>query len=589
MAKGGKKPNTERKKDKPERRRSFWQNFFEPIVDEQEPSDEFDDPEEPELEHLFDDDEVEYSEEQDISLVDSLTWSDGEPVVEDTDTLEIARPDTGKKRRKADPEADEPDTLPSKRKRSDKARKTKKPKKRHGLFGGGDDFELELSDEESGEADGFDLHLPDEAQAAASPEAAEPYDGAAEAADNEATDAPAEYAETPADGEAAGGVESLFDEVDEPDGAFSAEPEEIRLFDDADDGLPREKASRSRTFRTGKTTATRIRMNVTSTARSVDEAKRLERTREAERQHQIYLEKQKKARKRKKMFRRLFGNAAFVLFVITAVVVALYFSFLLNAIEVSGNDTYPDDYITSLSGLQTGRHMLLCDLDAARTGISEDPYLQVDSITYVFPNRIRIKVTERKEVASIVGLDYNVVIDHNGYVLSMTGGTDSASLLQVSGVGLTGIQLGHRIGETDDFSTATMITMINKLEEYSMLEQIASIDLTTPLAISMVAQNGLKIHVGQPTDIDAKMLSLYRELPQFLRQNVNWGTLYLSAKGGTVYSPIDQAVAVLDTDTTADPDNPTATPDPNDPNATPQPSATPKPGGWSSGSDPFSG
>ena len=106
----------------------------------------------------------------------------------------------------------------------------------------------------------------------------------------------------------------------------------------------------------------------------------------------------------------------------------------------------------------------------------------------------------------------------------------------------------------------------------------------------MYTQQGFKIHLGQPTDLDSKFSSLKTLLPRFEERNINTGTLYLSAKGGTVYSPqgADTAAAA-----TRSPDNseggdivtdPNATPDPGlitDPTApdtpSPDPGATPPP------------
>ena len=255
------------------------------------------------------------------------------------------------------------------------------------------------------------------------------------------------------------------------------------------------------------------------------------------------MRRQKRQKRRQRAVRRMAVNAAFVAFIVVAVLAALYFTFLLDEVVVVGNETYASDYIVELSGLQLGRHMLLCDLEAARAGIEQDPYLQVDAVDYIFPARVRIRVTERKEVAGIIGLDYNVIIDHNGYVLSAGGGTDLSGLLQVTGVSMTGFQVGQRLGQTNDFGTATLITMIQELEQHGLLDDIVSLDLTTPLAIVMYAQNGLKIQVGQPTELDEKMLSLEKNLPQFISGNISAGTLYLSARGGTVYSPTDTGVA----------------------------------------------
>jgi cell division septal protein FtsQ len=90
---------------------------------------------------------------------------------------------------------------------------------------------------------------------------------------------------------------------------------------------------------------------------------------------------------------------------LVAVGIALYYGFLLSDVVVMGNDEFSADYIVELSGLKLGTHMLFVDLDQAEENIAENPYLQVDSVTYIFPSRVRIVVSERKEVAGIVGLD----------------------------------------------------------------------------------------------------------------------------------------------------------------------------------------
>jgi cell division septal protein FtsQ len=241
-------------------------------------------------------------------------------------------------------------------------------------------------------------------------------------------------------------------------------------------------------------------------------------------------------KQRRAIAAKLFGNLVFVIVMLVAVGIALYYGFLLSDIVVMGNENYSSDYIVERSGLQLGTHMLFVDLDEAEENIAQDPYLQVDSVTYIFPSRVRIIVTERKAVAGIVGLDSNVIIDKNGYVLSMAGGTDISDLIQVTGVIVSGYQLGQRLGQGNDFSTATLVQIISVLEQYDLASSIKSIDLTTPLAITMIAQNGLKIHVGQATELDTKMDVLARLLPQFFNKGISAGTLYLSAKGGTVYS-----------------------------------------------------
>ena len=573
-----------KKRDPERKKRSLLSSLFEP-ADAPETDGLFDEPapeDDAELVHLFDDDDVEYSDEQDEAVLSDLTWNDGEHVVEDVSSL-TRQVDAAHRKRRADrdePQEDRP-----------AARRKKGKRRQHAAAAGSPHRVARLHPTAEGEPPLPDEPLPDEPAPAAqapvptggmdaaafltrsaapardaeqAPEATAPaYEAHEESApaygapegSAEAAGMAGESAKAPAEGAATFAGAPPAAPADGP-GSREGEPP-IRLFDD--DTPPARRGSRTRMFRTGSGTAARINMNETETLRSIDEAKRRQREKEAQRQHEAYVQRQKRQRRRKRAMKRMAANIAFVSFIVIAVLAALYFTFLLKDIVVSGNETYSDEYIIGLSGLQYGRHMLLCDLDAARAGIEEDPYLQVDAVDYIFPARVRIQVTERKEVAGILGLDYNVIIDHNGYVLSMGGGTDLTDLLQVTGVSMTGFQVGQRLGQSDDFSTATLITMINKLEEYMLLDDIASLDLTTPLAIVMYAKNGLKIHVGQPTDLDEKMLSLHENLPQFLSAGISTGTLYLSARGGTVYSPAGAGAL-------ASPDPESTDPGTNDPN-----------------------
>ena len=662
----------DKRDQKQKKKRSLLASLFEPAA-ESETDGLFDEPDfqdDPELVHLFDDDEVEYSDEQDEAALSGLTWSDGERVVEELPDLDGQPKAAGRHVR-----AKEPAPAPAGRERH--ARSARRERPQHSgvhrvqrMHPAAEESEQQpcaappsedapVLSEPSGSspvaADGLTPPVmdaaaflrrnaaPSRAQAAQAPDfgqpqplqdgqpspqppadaasAAQPEDallqeqpaGAAlpgstqpgydssvlmeqpagtalpeqptnafpPALPTDASDLPATAAPSPAAsaaGRAADRAPARAADM-RTDAPVSSGDESapILLFDDDPAPVPRTQASRTRMFRTGSGTAARIQMNETETSRSIEEAKRRQREKEAARQHEQYVQRQKRRQRRQRAAKRMAVNIGFVAFLVVAALVALYYTFLLKDIVVSGNDTYSDEYIIGLTGLQYGRHMLFCDLDAAREGIEQDPYLQVDAVDYIFPARVRIQVTERKEVAGIIGLDYNVIIDHNGYVLSMGGGTDLSNLLQVSGVGMTGFQVGQRLGQTDDFGTATLVTMIKELETYQVIDDIASLDLTTPLAIVMYAKNGLKIHVGQPTDLDEKLVSLHALLPQFINANISTGTLYLSARGGTVYSPPNTG-AVLPTDPdTVDPDNPIT-----DPNAAPNPDdptvATPDPG-----------
>ena len=68
------------------KKKSFWSNFFEPVPsdDDFDPASanrQYGEPPEPPLKHLFSDDDVEFSDEDDAEDLAKLTWADGEKVV----------------------------------------------------------------------------------------------------------------------------------------------------------------------------------------------------------------------------------------------------------------------------------------------------------------------------------------------------------------------------------------------------------------------------------------------------------------------------------------------------------------------------
>ncbi len=432
-----KQPKNDRDREK---KKGFWSNFFEPVPSDEEfdpasANRQYGEPPEPPLKHLFSDDDVEFSDEEDAQSIAQLTWDDGEQVVTDSVRMRYT---------------------PAERDAQRQAQARK-----------GDSTPIRLF----------------------------------------------------------GDIEDDFDE--------SADEEYEQR------ARKQRQSTRTRIFKTGSSTTARIHINETEETLRMLEAEKKARAREAARKHEEYVDRQLRKKKNSATMVKLFGNLAFVLLMMAAVGIALYYGFLLSDVVVMGNEEFSTGYIVELSELKLGTHMLFCDLDQAEANISENPYLQVESVTYIFPSRVRIVVSERKEVAGIIGLDSTVIIDKNGYVLSMTAGTDISDLIQVSGVSMTGFQLGQRLGQGNDFSTATLIQLISVLEQYGLSSSIKSIDLTTPLAITMTATNGLMIHVGQATDLESKLDVLSRILPQFFAKDVYTGTLYLSAKGGTVYSTTD--------------------------------------------------
>lgn len=212
-----------------------------------------------------------------------------------------------------------------------------------------------------------------------------------------------------------------------------------------------------------------------------------------------------------------------------------YFVFLLQDIIVEGVVRYPAETIVELSGFKAGRHMLLNDLHAAKENIETDPYLEVLGITREYPRTIHIQLHERQEAAIILGQNSNAIVDVSGHVLAI-GGVNDAALIHVLGMTQHSFQINQPIGGADDVQAQSLKTILTALDALALLSDIAQINLSNPLRVTMETTDGITVRLGQVEEIVEKLEWMRDVLPSLRESGITGGMLDVSAKGGPVFS-----------------------------------------------------
>lgn len=293
-------------------------------------------------------------------------------------------------------------------------------------------------------------------------------------------------------------------------------------------------------------------------------------------------EREKRLRERKRRMLRLLSFAIFGVIFLAALLLT-YFILIIDKIEVYGCERFTEEEILAASGLHTGQHMWLANLDAAVEAVEEDPYIASLEITRVYPDRLVLRVTERVEKAVILGMNTHAVIDGEGYVLSIGTRASYEGLLKVYGTGAGGYHVNQRLGEESDFHSRTLVTLLAALEKTELLNVVETLDISNPLSIYMTTFDGLTVQLGQSDNAEEKLNNFRIVLPKLIEAGYNTsGTLDLSAKDSPVYSPPDSGTTL--------PLEPGTSPDPNatiDPNATPASGVSPTP--TDVPEDPYSG
>lgn len=124
----------------------------------------------------------------------------------------------------------------------------------------------------------------------------------------------------------------------------------------------------------------------------------------------------------------------FFLFCLT---VALVYAFMMssyfnvNKISVEGTVNYSAEQIIELSGLKKGKNTFKIKAGDAEKKIEEDPHISKATIKRDLPKSLVITIEERLPAAQIkYGEDEYVVIDGNGYILSVGEKVDGAAVLK---------------------------------------------------------------------------------------------------------------------------------------------------------------
>ena len=167
----------------------------------------------------------------------------------------------------------------------------------------------------------------------------------------------------------------------------------------------------------------------------------------------------------------------------------------LNEITVEGCQKTSEKDILSMTQLDRQRNMLSIDLATLRSKVEANPWIERAEIRRIFPDRIFIKITERKPVAIIL-LDHLYYIDGQGVIF-----TRVPKGHQIDHPILTGLHRDDFKAHPDEawglvFKALRLIRLIEGREVLSQKE-ISEIHMDKAFGISIYTNNGaIEIKLG---------------------------------------------------------------------------------------------
>lgn len=276
--------------------------------------------------------------------------------------------------------------------------------------------------------------------------------------------------------------------------------------------------------------------------------------------------------------------AAIVSIVVSALCVGVglfltWYLLIVDTIQIKGNSDITSEEILAASGLETGKHIWLQNTNTAKAAIEDMPYIGTAEVKRVYPDKLVITVTERKEAAVVMGMNTDAVIDKDGNVLFVGTRASYEGLMSIVGLGASGFKLNTPLGDDSTFQIRTTLALLSAISNAGLVDSMDYLDVSNSLSVYLVTTSGLRVQLGQPDSAEEKLYKLKLVLPKLKQMGLDTkGTIDVSTVGDPVYSPPtntlvgDQPITIIPQATGTDAASPT---DAQDSSRTDAPGASP--------------
>ena len=179
--------------------------------------------------------------------------------------------------------------------------------------------------------------------------------------------------------------------------------------------------------------------------------------------------------------------------------------FQVKTIVVTGNQQVGYGEIVKMSGISLGQNIFKIDRAVIEERIETNPYLDVLSVNFKYPDEVIINIKERTPAAVIPYLGSYIVINDEGYVLEIHRALDDISYPLIQGLTLKGCSKGKMVAVVDSYQIKAFRLILEELYKQELQDVISEIFMDDPNDIYMISRKGTIIRLGQAVELKDKL------------------------------------------------------------------------------------
>lgn len=239
---------------------------------------------------------------------------------------------------------------------------------------------------------------------------------------------------------------------------------------------------------------------------------------------------------KRRLKRILFYTATLVILIAICAVLSLTVFFQIDNIEVEGETRYNTEDIIASSCINKGDNLILCNTSTGEEQIEKDfPYIESVDIQKKLFNNIIIYVTEAKPASIIESDGQYVVMSESGKILEVND-EKKYDVPTILGAQLKSVKLSSNVKFKDENINKYVEEIMQAVNDNN-IKNIETIDISNLTKIALIKDNGFKIIIGTPENIDYKLKTAKAIMDKSV-SDTDVGTLDVSlasADGGKSY------------------------------------------------------
>lgn len=211
--------------------------------------------------------------------------------------------------------------------------------------------------------------------------------------------------------------------------------------------------------------------------------------------------------------------------------------FLVRNVEVVGADNYTQDAVVRSSGIRLGSRLKSLDTEVIQSSVDATGVLAYVGIQKRYPVTVRLIVRERSQDAVILQAGKLLVLDSDGYVVSVNDSLPELSLPYVTGLKPSTYRLGKQLDATPSRLTA-LKNVVEALKNKGAMGYVSELDLEYPANIQIITRTGMTVLLGNSENMENKIAWMAGTLRDLESRGETLGRLDVSSGTKADYLPM---------------------------------------------------